>query len=150
MTKQKYKVYVALSDDINAPYIWASEPTIPKRTLVKIINHNNWLSVVCQLINIDQNFKNRYDRSENTLKLKHITDPVVVMNGWYRTCLGIETERCADLEIRPIGRCSKWLAQIRASRSHPNYIDKLAINLAILSVILGFVGLILGIISLRK
>lgn len=151
MTRGKYKVFVALSEDISAPYIWVSNlPIQLQRKIVKLTNHDEDKSVVCQVLSGDQNFKKRYDQSANTSKLLHTLDSVVVMNGWYRDRLKTTKGCYADLEIQPICRWLPWLALIRASRSHPDYSIRLAGHLALLSVILGFVGLALGIISLCR
>ena len=44
MTRQKYQVYVALSEDINAPYVWVSNPLMQQRPIVNMTNHNTCLS----------------------------------------------------------------------------------------------------------
>ena len=149
MTRQNYKVYAALSEDINAPYIWASNLQIQQRPIVKITNHDTSLSIVCQMLRVDQSFRNKYNRSPNTLNL-HATDPIIVMNGWSRSCLGTTTGADADLEIRPIYRWFNLLGQLKASYSHPYHNVRLAVILALGSVFLGFVGLALGIISLYR
>ena len=149
MTRQKYRVYAALSEDISAPYIWASNLPIQQRPIAKITNLDTNSSVVCQVLRVDQNFRKKYNRSPNTLNLP-ATDPVVVMNKWYRSRLGITKEFDSDLEIGPIWQWFHWLAEIQASYSHPDHNIRLAVKLALLSVILGLVGLALGIISLYR
>jgi hypothetical protein len=149
MTRKKYNVYPALSEDMNAPYIWASDLSIHQRPLAKITNTNTGDSIVCQVLNIDHNFRNKYNGSPNTKNLSE-TDPVVVMSEWYRRLLGISKDDNPELEIGPKCQWFPCQAQIKASYSHPDYNIRLAVTLAIVSVFLGVVGFFLGIISLYK
>lgn len=119
------------------------------RPLAKVINRGNGRSVVLQVLRIDDNFRRKYADSPHTLKLPNDV-PVAVMNEWYRDCLGLQRGETAELEIRPTCRIIRWFAQIRASYSHPDHNVRLAANLATVSVALGFLGLILGVVSLFR
>ena len=141
--RKKYKVFFALAGDILAPYIWVSDLQDKLRgEIVKITNHGNDKSVVCQVLLADENYKKRYDQSPLTKNISNMKDPFVVMNRWYREDrLRITNVDDANLEIKPICQW-RWLELIRASFSHPDYSIRLAVYLAILSVILGFAGFI--------
>jgi hypothetical protein len=87
MTRQNYKVYKALAEDITMPYTWVSTPLRP-RQIAKITNHNTGQYIFCKILEIDKSFRNRYN-SKDRCPLSS-TDHVIVLNGWCRNLLGIE------------------------------------------------------------
>jgi hypothetical protein len=81
-----FRVYAALHEDISAPYIWLSERPDTPRPVVKLVNRQNGKAVVCQVLKIDKNFRDKYKGAANRLTLAE-DSPVAVINEWYRDVL---------------------------------------------------------------
>lgn len=144
-----FKIFAALHEDISAPYVWLSERPDMPRPLVTLLTCGNRKKVVCQALKIEDNFRDRYKASNRTLELPNDV-PVAVMSEWYRDCLGIRTGETVEIQVKPICQCIACFSQLRSAFSHPDHNVRLAANLAIVSVALGIIGLMLGIISLVK
>ncbi|HDY86018.1 hypothetical protein LCGC14_0942850 [marine sediment metagenome] len=71
---------------------------------------------------------------------------VIVMNGWLHHLLGdLQTKTEAQIKI-----CNLWLGKFRASTYHPQIIVRVAAWLGLISIGLGLLGGIFGIVSLVK
>lgn len=140
MENMKLIVFASLSEDINNGWVWLPEAFIPKRIVVKVQNLDNKKCVYCEALPIGNNFVKRYNNADGTYKIE---DPnsCIVLNEWYREKLGIDSTQIEQkfkvtLADNPFGH-------FRASFSHPQIVVRLAMELAL-------IGLILGIISLWK
>ena len=137
------RIYASFDDDISEGFVWLKKPGLPARSLVKIRNPASGRSVVCEALQFEGNFLHRYNQSPRfTIDDQQSS---IVMNGWYRACLGgLETQKEYTLEITGV---RSWWGKMRACMDHPQIVVRLAIWLGVLSVSLGVVGVLLGIIS---
>lgn len=80
--------------------------------------------------------------------------PVLAIGAWYRQLLGIEgrdssSKRLLDAELdirdfkRSMWSLRRWWAAIRVTQQHPVSTNRIAMNLALLSLALGIVSLII-------
>ena len=138
------KIYAALEDDMGEGFVWLQKTDLPPRCIVKITN--NQRSVYCETLQFDANFLKRYNHGPrfNIGDTEHS----IVMNGWYRARLGgLMTQGDYPLEIMA---ADSWRGKLLACMDHPQIVVRVAIWLGILSVALGVVGAVLGVISLIK
>jgi hypothetical protein len=111
------------------------------RSVVNIKNIKNNLSIYCECLEIDKNYKFVY----NNPPRENIEDnrPTITMNGWYRKRLGgLQTKIPHELEIRA---ANGWYGKLRANLQHPQVVVRLATWLAIISVGLGVLGVCLSV-----
>lgn len=145
----EYQIFVARENDIAAPFIWVTNPGVPSRSVAKVENAANGKSVYCEVLVMDANFRGNYNGTAHTRNISEGIEAAVI-SSWYRQCLGIEKNEKATLSITMHFYVPGILKQIKADLSHPDSAVRLASDLAVVSVVLGFVGLVLGIISLWK
>ena len=142
---KSYKVLAALKEDINSPSIWVKDEIFQRRTIAKITTENGksiWVDVQI----IDKNYIKNYNNNPNTIKINE-SDRLIIANQWYRDALGLKKKQSHNLKIEPI-RCS-WLfpfRQMQAALKHPDSSIRICADLAIVSVFLGLLGLVIGII----
>lgn len=136
--KVRLRIVASLADDINAGWVWLPEGLLAERSVIKIYNCDTRRAVYCESLPIGENFITRYNESHNT---KGITDSedIVAMNEWYRKRLGIRAPQVEhDFKItvadNPFGH-------LMASVHHPQIVVRLAMELAILGLVLGAIGL---------
>lgn len=141
----RLKVFAALFEDVNNGWIWVPKDITANRGIAKIIDTDSGRSVFCEVIPIGDNFTEHYNNKKKTAKINKTSS--IAINEWYRNKLGIQTKQERDFEIKII---NDYWSRLRASLAHPQIIVRIAIELAIVSVFLGFCGLISGIISLYK
>lgn len=146
--ENSYIVRVSLAEDINAPYIWFSSLPCKSREIVKLTNTVNQKSVWCEVVVASDNFINRYKKNERTKNICR-DHPFIVSNEWYRDELGISKNEHSNIKIT-ISRWPMFIRQLFASYKHPDNTVRLAADLAFVSVILGGIGLILGVVSLFR
>lgn len=143
-----FLVQAALAEDIGAPYLWISTLPCVSRDIVKVVNREASKAVWCEIVEAGDNFIERYNRNPRTKKVsKNIS--FLIANEWYRDRLGIKKNEATRLEIRT-SRLPLFVRQLLASYSHPDNTVRLAVDLAFVSVGLGAIGLILGVISLCR
>ena len=138
------KLFAALREDTQQGWVWLQDPGLPARSIVKIKNTANGKIVYCESLQIDQNFLSAYNQSPRIT----ITKPqdVIVINGWYRAALGgLSTQTDVSLNIKP---CNSWWGKFKACTHHPQTVVRVAAWLGLISVILGFLGAVLGAASL--
>lgn len=138
----KLKVFAALAEDINNGWVWLPEGMVNERTTVRIKSLNSGQSVYCEALLIGANYVKRYNANDNTYQINDKLETIIV-NEWYRKKLGIpKTQTETDFEIvewdNPIGH-------LFACLQHPQIVVRLASELAIISVLLGIVGICIGI-----
>lgn len=137
-------LFAALREDTQQGWVWLQDASLPARSVVKIKNSANGKSVYCECLQIDQNFLREYNQSPRIT----INSPkeALVINSWYRAALGgLSTRSDVSLEIKP---CNSWWGKFKACTHHPQTVVRVAAWLGLISVILGFMGAILGAASL--
>jgi hypothetical protein len=138
------RVYASLDDDIAEGFVWLRKPGLPARGIVKITHSESGRSVFCEALQFEDNFLNKYNHSPRFTIAN--PDSSVVMSGWYRARLGeLQTQREYPLHIDP---ADSAYGKIRACMQHPQVVVRVAVWLGLLSVALGVVGALLGIVSL--
>lgn len=144
---KEYQVFAALKGEISAPFVWLTNPGIPSRSIAKLKNQSNKKSIYCEVLIVDENFRVNYNEAEHTNNIAQ-AEEAAVMNGWYRGQLGVEKNKKAQLEVT----LPRWqplsLLQIRAGLSHPDNAVRVACTLAVVSVALGAIGLLLGLLAI--
>src|SRR5215472_458546 len=107
---------------------------------VLIRNPHNSRSVYCERRTADENFRQIYNSTSDTKRLPETEK--FVLNSWYREQLGIfDTKIAMPLDIQDAGR---------AFKAHPSPAIRVSFVLAVASVVLGFVGALLGLLSFCK
>jgi len=141
-----YWVLAALYDDLNQGWIWITSTGFKPRSIVRIKNTKSKKKIYCECLQIDENYRNIYNKSPRKTIENNIA--TITINEWYRRRLGdIKTREYYDLEIKPANcLCGKLLANFQ----HPQIVVRLATWLALISVILGILGITLGIVSICK
>ena len=145
----KLRVFASLAEDMNDGWIWVPESVVKNRSVVKIkdLDPDSGKSVFCEAIPIDKSFISRYNNSELTDKIKD-KEASIFINGWYRKKLGIaQTQQERNFQITVAENL--W-GHIGASLHHPQNVVRLAVELAILSVILGILSLLPILLSLLR
>lgn len=146
---KKFKILAALKEDINSPSIWVKDNDIATRTLAKVSNIQESKSVWVELQIIDGNFLKHYNSSSQRLNIND--ENCLVVNQWYRNKLGIRSKEKFDLSIEPNSSPIAFpFRQMQAALNHPDSSIRICADLAIVSVVLGVFGLLLGAISLLK
>jgi len=138
------RVFPALRDDMSQGWVWLDKDGLAARSIVCITNRANGKTVYCEALKIDRNFLDEYNQPPRF----SITDPKnsIVIGYWYRWKLGeIATQADHEFDVRPSNGC--W-GKFRACAQHPQIVVRIAIWLALCSVVLGLLGVALGIISL--
>ena len=139
------KIYASLAEDAQQGWIWSNYPNLQHRSVIKITDTKTKRYVYCEILQIDQNFIRRY-KEARTHKIEK-TEDAVVMSEWYRQILGYSTqETISTMNIKPANCC--W-GRFRACTHHPQVVVRVAAWLGLISVCLGMVGVILGVLSLR-
>lgn len=138
------KLYAALREDTQQGWVWLQNPSLPVRSIVKIINSENGKSIYCEALQIDKYFLNIY----NQLPRTSIADAknAIVISGWYRAALGeLSSKIDVALIITP---SNSWFGKFMACIYHPQVVVRVAAWLGVISVALGFLGVVLGLISI--
>ena len=138
-------VFASLVEDVNSGWIRIPEGQINQRSVVKVKNLDTGKTVLCEALSIDRNFIKHYNEQISTFDIENPAESIVI-NEWYRIKLGIkQTHSSHNFDISTKKRC---FGKTRASLQHPQIVVRVAIYLGIISVIIGFIGLMLGILSL--
>ncbi len=138
-----YKVFASMRTDMNEGWVWVSDLKLPARSIIEIHNKTSKKSVYCELLEIDDNFLNEYNRPP---RIPITSDnPSVVINGWYRKKLGdIQTQQNCDLTIiESTCVCGLW-GRLRACTGHPQIVVRLATWLGLASVVLGCLSVLVA------
>lgn len=144
----KYKVLAANVESIDSGIVWIQdEKNRPQRSICEITNTRNNKKTYCEVLKIDKNFTNNRNNRCGASKVPD-SQPAIVISQWYRVKLGIEG--AGTIEHLEIKEKNSYCGKIRSCLHHPQVVIRLATKLAGLSVILGFIGIILGFSSLFK
>lgn len=142
---ETFTIFAARDEDSHQGWIWLQDSTLPPRGIVRITNPNTKLSVYCEALQIDGNFLAQYNAHPRIKIAAPAT--ALVISAWYRASLGgLETQTNLKLQISPT---NSWWAHFRACVQHPQIVVRLATWLGGLGFILGVIGLLLGVASLR-
>ncbi|WP_435106886.1 hypothetical protein [Arhodomonas sp. AD133] len=144
---KEYQIFAALKAEISAPFVWLTSPGVPSRSIAKLKNPSNKKSIYCEVLIVDENFRANYNEAKHTNKIAQAEEAAVI-NGWYRQRLGIEKNEKAQLEVTLPGWQPLPLLQIQAGLSHPDNAVRIACDLAVVSVALGAIGLVLGVVAI--
>ena len=137
----RYRIYSSLHDEIDAGWVWLGTPILPPRCIVKIRNPNSKKIVFCEALQIDSNFRRKYSESEDRIPIDEPTSSLVI-SCWYRKLLGdLPSKSEYELEILPADNL--W-GRLRSCLQHPQVVVRLGIWLAMISAILGVIGVVLG------
>ena len=143
----KLKVFASLSEDINNGWVWVPESLVGERAVVRIKNSDSGKVVFCEALQIGENYLKRYNTNDSTYRIND-RNGSIVMSEWYRKRLGIPDTRI-EIEFEVIKKDNLW-GQLRASLHHPQIVVRLAMKLAIISVVLGAIGVYLGVVGIQK
>lgn len=138
------KLFAVLHDDAQQGWVWLQDSSLSARSIVKITNPDNGKAVYCEALQIDNNFLSTYNQSPRI----SIDNPQssIVIGGWYRAALGgLSTQMDVPLTIKP---CNTWWGHFKACTDHPQTVVRVAAWLGLISVVLGFLGMLLGAASL--
>lgn len=139
----EFKIYAALHEETNSPWVWLSTPDLPSRSIIKISSEDGERSIYTEYKKIDDNFRNRY----NNLPRISISgnDPALVISEWYRTRLAIHGAGSPTrLKVTP---ADNWRGEFGLYRNHPDRVVHLAVHLGILSVFLGALSVIVTLLT---
>jgi hypothetical protein len=143
---KSYRTLASLKEDINSPTIWVKDEHIKSRTLAQIssdVGKSIWVEIQA----VDDNYIKNYNNNPNTRNIKD-NEQVITANQWYRDHLGLSKNQPHNLKIAPI-RCNFLfpLRQMQAALKHPDSSIRICADLAIVSVFLGLLGLLIGIVK---
>ena len=143
----KLKVFASLAEDINNGWVWVPESLVGERTVIRIENKKSGKVVYCEALQIGENYLKRYNKNNSTYQI-HDKNSSIVMSEWYRKKLGI-TKTQEEIEFVIVTNDNPW-GHLRASLHHPQIVVRLAMELAIISVVLGAIGAYLGVFGTGK
>lgn len=157
MEDKIYKIFAAMYEDLDKGHIWIPKGTLepknqrpirPRRPIAKITNGNE--SIHCEVLEFDENFLKRYSKpGSGRIEITSTEENIVVINDWYREKLGIgETNKYSKEEVKlQITTDTSYFRGVWACFDHPQVIVRIATYLAIIGLILGFLGMVLGAIG---
>lgn len=137
----KLKLFASLAEDINNGWVWLPESLVGERAVIRIKNKNTGKVVYCEALQIGENYLKRYNTNDRTYPIKE-KNTSIVMSEWYRKKLGIAKTQ-EEIEFDVATKDNPW-GHLRASLHHPQIVVRLAMELAIISVVLGVIGAYLG------
>ena len=138
----KMKVFASLEEDINNGWVWVPESLVRERTVARIKNNNTGKVIYCEVLQIGDNYLKRYNSNERRYKIID-SYASIVMSEWYRKKLCI-TNTQEEIEFDVVVKDNPW-GHLRAALHNPQIVVRLAMELAILSLALGVIGVCLGI-----
>ncbi|MGB4058540.1 MAG: hypothetical protein WBK77_10720 [Alphaproteobacteria bacterium] len=151
----KYKIHAALRSEIDAGHVWIDEKSFESlfktqaRPIIKVTNKNNHKSFVCEALQIDKNFLDDYNKKPRITINEN--ENVMVLSKWYRDKLdklgGVKTKQEYCLEIVSFN-C--FCGRISSCLLHPMVAVRVGTWLGIISVVLGAIGVVLGILPFLK
>ncbi|WP_291325120.1 hypothetical protein [Desulfovibrio sp. UCD-KL4C] len=134
-----YTIYAARDSEMKEGWVWSSNSP---SNVVKISHRGK--SIYCECFKIDENFIKQYNGNTERVKILPEKD-VLVISQWYRNRLGIsKTQEEYDIEIECVCGIKR---EFLSGCDHPQAAMRLATKLAGISVILGILGLVLGIMG---
>ena len=145
--KKKYKVFVSLYEESNSSWVWLSEEKgLITRDLIEVKVPKRGGYCICTYREIEGNFIDYYNNSSR--KCLKIDKPSIVVNDYYRKKLNIDKNEEYEFTIQKIENKQIWKRISSIRKYHPDNSLKLAVYLAICSILLGMFSIILGIINI--
>jgi hypothetical protein len=142
---EPFLILAALDTETREGWVWLPLPSKWAADVVSIKHDSH--SVICERRVVDENFRRLYE-SETRATLP-TNESFIVINAWYRQRLGINSARVkVSLEIRE--ERGLWEKHVSVFWHHPSAIVRSNIQVALVSIGLGIVGLVLGIVSLCR
>ncbi len=139
---ENYLILAALDSETKEGWVWLPLSAKWNTGLVLIKYHNR--SVICERRVADANFRRLYQR-ETGVALPS-SETFVVMNAWYRQHLGInDTQVVLPLEIEE--EHGFWANHVSVFREHPQALVRTNILIALVSIGLGILSLLIGVLS---
>lgn len=146
MENKSYQIKPALFEEALENWIWTNDESFPNG-FVKIKNTTNNKIIVVFKRKIEENFIKNYNSKEHTIKISNdITNPIIVINEFYRNRLKINKNEEHILEISKANFFNKI---INSNINHPNPSISLAYSITMISLLLGLISIILCVISLK-
>ncbi len=145
MLPKNYILHAALHEDIAEGFVWL-KGDVQARAIIEITNIANNARVVCEALQFEPNFLNRYNKAPRVTISEGNIESSIVINHWYRARLGwpgepLRTRAECSLSIRPLGGP---FAKVRACLDHPQVMVRVSTWLGILGFFLGLIGTVLG------
>lgn len=138
------RIFAGLQANISEGFVWLRKAGLPPRCVVRITSPQK-KTVYCEALQFEANFLKHYNQPPR-LAING-PDSSIVMSGWYRARLGgLETQKDYALDIV---QADSWPRKLCACKDHPQLVVRVALWLGILSVALGELGVVLGILGLR-
>jgi len=146
--KKEFTIYASLHEESKEGWVWIPPLENIESEIIKITNPKVGRSIICEKRILDENHIKYYNKRPSTKNINNRQE-CIITNDYYRNKLGnLCTKEKVMLEIvEANGLINKY---IRAPLCHPNPFLRMCIQLGIISVILGSIGLILGLISIFK
>lgn len=136
-TKDTYKVFAAPLELTNTSEVGLRLNQIQGRTIVKITNSSTGLKTYCEALQIDANFRNKYNQP-GRYPIEERTNAIVI-SKWYRDKLGIKnTQDSVDLII---SSKNSFYWDFLLTINHPQVIVRQSAWLGLIGIVLGLVGL---------
>lgn len=140
-----YKVFPALHSESREGWVWL--PQCANLTARNIRIRNRGTSIVCERRLADANFRTIY--GSETGKTLPDNSNFIVMSSWYRERLGIlATQIECTLDLQDAGNLRD--KHVYTFLDHPNPAVRVSILMGLISLFLGFVGVVLGMLSLCR
>ena len=138
MSMNVYHIFAALHEEAKDGWVWLSPATVLTADFVRIRNPRVNKLIVCEGRAVDRNFRNFYQSREGTVALPD-SGNFVVMNAAFRAQLEILQ---SELPLEIDGTTSIKDRYLRALLHHPDAAIRLSATLALVSLAIGFLGLI--------
>lgn len=133
---RKLQVFAAAYEEAQQGWVWLCDKDLPPRSVVKIRCNKTHKSVYCEALQMESNFLSFYNQNRRI----HITDTEhsIVINGWYRTKLGIlKTQEDIDFDITAE---NNLCGRMKVCFDHPQVIVRMAAKLSLWSLVLAIVA----------
>lgn len=137
-----YLILAALDTETKEGWVWLPLSAKWNSGLVLIKYHDR--SVICERRVADANFRRHYQKETGVALTT--ADNFVVINAWYRQHLGItDTQVTLPLDIEE--EHGFWANHVSVFRGHPQALVRTNILIALVSIGLGVLGLLIGLVS---
>ena len=140
---KEYNIKSSTVEDALENWIWTNDEAT--NGFIRINNPENNKSITVFKRTIDGNFINFYN-AKRTINITDPDKPLIVINEYYRKELGIEKNKAYKLNINEASFSEKYF---NSNWKHPNPTVSLPYKISIISLFLGLISIILGVISLR-
>lgn len=139
----KFKIYASINTESLEPWIWTNFSAIDSNGFILIRNPTNNKKIKCFKRTIEGNFLRNYN-DEGRIRINTDDGNVIVINEYYRKQLNIETQHEYDLDIKKI----RFISRLFLNWYHPNLQVQFVNRLTLISILIGLLSLILGIVSI--